>query len=44
MGSGEKMEMLFDITFEEMEDGIKFEVPEGYALVDYESFQGGANV
>lgn len=44
MGSGEKMEMLFDITFEEMEDGIKFEVPEGYALVDYEGFQGGANV
>ncbi len=44
MGSGEKMEMLFDITFEEMEDGVKFELPEGYALVDYESFQGGANV
>ncbi len=44
MGGGEKMEILFEFTFEEMDKDVKFELPKGYVLVDYDAFQGGASM
>lgn len=44
IGNGEKMELLFEISFEEMGKDVKFELPDGYVLVDYESFQGGTSI